>query len=190
MASDHTIESDRLEGELLILREKVKDSITEMRLGRRQRLRIKLLKADPTRKKFWRFLKSQIKAASSITALKDKKNQMVFEQSEIEEAVLEHFEEIFQGQRHPVYVQHAPVDHVQLCMEELDQLLDQESINYQPDQFQAEVCAPYSYLELDKMLQNLPNGKLSGYDRISNEMLKHASVKFRHYLLKFLSRLS
>ena len=63
MASDDTIESDRLEGELLILREKVKDSITEMRLGRRQRLRNKLLKADPTRKKFWWFLKSQIKAA-------------------------------------------------------------------------------------------------------------------------------
>ena len=75
---------------------------------------------------------------------------MVFEQSEIVEAVLEHFEEIFQGQRHPVYVQHAPVDHVQLCMEELDQLLDQESINYQPDQFQAEVCAPSSYLELER----------------------------------------
>ena len=75
-------------------------------------------------------------------------------------------------------------------MMELDQLFDQESINYQPDQFQAEVCAPFSYLEIDKMLQNLPNGKASGYDRISNEMLKHASVKFRHYLLKFLSRLS
>ena len=114
---------------------------------------------------------------------------MVFEYSEIEEAVLEHFEEIFQGQRHPVYVQHAPVDHVQLCMEELDQLLDQESINYQTDKFQADVCAPYSYLELDKMLQNLPNGKASGYDRISNEMLKHASVKFRHYLLNFLNKI-
>ena len=189
VASDHIAEKERLEEELLLLRGRVKDSIAELRLDRRHRLRNKLLKADPTRKKFWRFLKSQIKSAGSISALKDKRNQMVFEQSEIEEAVLEHFEEIFKGQRHPVYVQHAQVDQVQLCLEEIDQILGHDPLIYQPDQFQEEVCTPYSYLELDKMLKNLPNGKASGYDRISNEMLKHASVKFRHYLLKFLNKI-
>ena len=99
----------------------------EVKLGQRQKLRNKLLSADPTRKKFWRFLKSQLKAAGNITALKNKEDKMVFEQSEIEAAVLEHFEVIFKGQRHPVYMEQAPIDHVQLCMDELDQLLGHES---------------------------------------------------------------
>lgn len=191
MGTANLLEIERLRCELQTLKEKVKESIVEVKLGQRQKLRNKLLSADPTRKKFWRFLKSQMKAAGNITALKNKESKMVFEQSEIEAAVLEHFEVIFKGQRHPVYVEQAPVDHVQLCIDDIDQLLNNESgaNNYLPDQFEKDVCAPYTYLELDKMLKNLPNGKASGYDKISNEMLKHASTKFKHYILIFLNKI-
>ena len=191
MGTANLLEIERLRCELQTLKEKVKESIVEVKLDQRQKLRNKLLSADPTRKKFWRFLKSQMKAAGNITALKNKESKMVFEQSEIEAAVLEHFEVIFKGQRHPVYVEQAPVDHVQLCIDDIDQLLNNESgaNNYLPDQFEKDVCAPYTYLELDKMLKNLPNGKASGYDKISNEMLKHASTKFKHYILIFLNKI-
>ena len=47
----------------------VKDQISAIKLQKRSRLRSKLLRADPTRKRFWRFLKSQIKSAGTITAL-------------------------------------------------------------------------------------------------------------------------
>ena len=141
VASANLLETERLRCELQTLKDKVKESIMEVKLGQRQKLRNKLLSADPTRKKFWRFLKSQLKAAGNITALKNKENQMVFEQSEIEAAVLEHFEVIFKGQRHPVYVEQAPIDHVQLCIDEIDQLLGHESeaIKYAPDQFEQDV---------------------------------------------------
>ena len=183
------LESERLLGELQALKEQVKESIAEVKLGYRTKLRNKLLTADPTRKKFWRFLRSQMKVSGEVSALKNKEDRMVFEQSEIEEAVLEHFGEIFKGQRHPVYANPPPVDQVQICLDEMEQLLLQEPPNFQPDQFEQEVCSPYSFLELDTMLKNLPNGKASGYDCISNEMLKNVSAKFKHYLLIFLNKI-
>ena len=47
----------------------LKDHISDIKLQKRSRLRSKLLRADPTKKRFWRFLKSQIKSAGTITAL-------------------------------------------------------------------------------------------------------------------------
>ena len=187
VANANLAEIRRLEVELQGLRVKVKENIAAVKLDNRQRLRSKLLHADPTRRKFWRFLKSQIKAAGSITALKNNSDQMVFEQSEIEDVVLGHFGEIFQGQRHPVHVNHPPPDQVQACLADIDQLLATDT--YEPTQFESEVCSPYSYLELDEMLKGLPNRKASGYDKISNEMLKHTSVKFKHYLLSLLNKI-
>ena len=55
--------------ELLDLKFRIKESISEVRFHKRVRLRSKLFKADPTRRRFWRFLKSQIKSAGSITAM-------------------------------------------------------------------------------------------------------------------------
>ena len=55
--------------ELLDLKHRIKESISEVRFQKRVRLRSKLFKADPTRRRFWRFLKSQIKSAGTITAL-------------------------------------------------------------------------------------------------------------------------
>ena len=146
-------------------KQEIKDSISNFKLQRRSSLRSKLLLADPTRKKFWRFLKSQMKSAGNITALTKKSGEMVFEQSQIEDAVLEHFEEIFKAKRIPVFLDEAPVDQVELVCREIDQILGEQDVNFQPDHFEEKICAPYSMVELDQILQKLPSGKASGYDR-------------------------
>ena len=61
-----------LEEQLVCLKSDIKDSLSSLKLKRRQKLRSKLLLADPNRKKFRRFLKSQIKSAGNITAAYDK----------------------------------------------------------------------------------------------------------------------
>ena len=181
--------SEHLNEEFLKLKDKVNDSIADLRLGRRQRLRNNLLKADPTRKKFWRFLKGQMKTAGDITALNNKAGKMVFEQDEIEEAILCHFEEIFKAKRHPVLPQLNHDDQDQVCLDELDLLLSQHHPSFQPNQFEEEVCSPYTYLELDHLLKKLPLGKSSGIDTISNEMIKNSSPKFKNYILIFLNKI-
>ena len=90
-AEPHSPAAEKLEA----IKGQVKELILEVRLGRRQRLRNKLLKADPTRRHFWKFLKNQIKAAGNITAINDKCGKMVFNQEEIEEVIMLHFEGIF-----------------------------------------------------------------------------------------------
>ena len=84
-ASGDTENVDELEADLDKIKSEIRDSKADFMLQRRNRLRSKLLLADPTRKKFWRFLKSQIKAAGNITALKNKDDVMVFEQVAIED---------------------------------------------------------------------------------------------------------
>ena len=51
------------------LKYEVDKGISDMRIRRRNRLRTKLLRKDPSRKKFWKFLKNQVKSAGDITAL-------------------------------------------------------------------------------------------------------------------------
>ena len=147
------------------LKMQIKEKISVIKLQRRSKIRSKLLLQDPTRKKFWRFLKGQMKAAGKITALTNKSGQMVFEQDDIEEAVLEHFGTIFEGKRVPVHIDEPFVDHVQLALDDIDQLLGQTEAVFEPDHFEEQVCRPYSLVELDQILQKLPSGKASGYDR-------------------------
>ena len=114
---------------------------------------------------------------------------MVFEQSEIEEAVLAHFETIFQGKRVPVYPDGEVHDQVQLSILELEQVLSQTTPTFKEDQFESKVCSPYTFTELDQTLQKLPPGKSSGYDNIPNELLKNSSFGFKQYLQIFLNRI-
>ena len=60
---------EQMELELQAMKLKIKDSIADIKFKKRAHLRSKLLRADPSRKRFWRFLKSQIKAAGVITAV-------------------------------------------------------------------------------------------------------------------------
>ena len=188
--SSNLAESQRLQHEFDDLKAHIRDSIADVKLQRRYKLRSKTLKADPSRKKFWSFLKGQIKAAGKITAVNDITDQMVFNQDEIEEAILQHFEKIFKGQRVPVYSADTPSSQVELSIQELDQIIGQGDPTHivQHDQYEEAVCSPYSFLELDRILSQLPSGKATGYDKIPNELLKHSSFTFKQYLLIFINR--
>ena len=65
-------EERRLLREYVELKTQVDKSISDMRLRKRNKLRAKLLGADPNRKMFWKFLKNQVKSAGSISALLNK----------------------------------------------------------------------------------------------------------------------
>ena len=116
------------------------------------------------------FVKSQIKAAGSITALTDRSGAMVFEQHEVEEVILQHFTSIFDGQRVPVFTSETPPDQLQLALQEIDQMLHQQDPVLPPDHFEEKVCAPYSFVKFDQILQKLPTGKASGYDRFDEDL--------------------
>ena len=62
-------EMTKLLQQLETLKATIKNSISDHKLQKRRNLRSKLLIADPTRRRFWRFLKSQIKSAGSISAI-------------------------------------------------------------------------------------------------------------------------
>ena len=65
---DHD-EAAKLLDELVQLKLRIKESITDLKVQKRNRLRTKILRADPTRRRFWRFIKSQTKAAGTISAI-------------------------------------------------------------------------------------------------------------------------
>ena len=183
-------EVEQCQSQLDSMKEAIKDTIFDYKLHRRHRLRSKLLLADPTRKKFWRFLKGQIKSAGNITAVYDKTGKMVFDQHEIEEAVLHHFGTIFRGKRCPIFpLIPNPIHHqVDLSILELEQILGQRIPSLNCTQFEEKICSPYSLPELNRILQKLPSGKATGFDKIPNEMLKHASFSFQRYLMTFLNK--
>ena len=183
-----TIEIENMKLQLDTLKLQIKDSIFEFKLHRRHHLRSKLLRADPSRKKFWRFLKNQIQSAGNISAAYNKSGQMVFDQHEIEEAVLHHFSTVFKGKRCPVFPLESSSPQVDLAILEIDQILRQTPVLFKPDQFEEEICTPYSFLELTQILDKLPSGKASGYDKINNELLKNASDEFKQYLMIFLNK--
>ena len=183
------LEVEKLQAELKNLKQNVHDSKADLLLNRRYRLRSKLLLADPTRKKFWRFLKSQSKATGNISALQDKEEPMVFEQADIEEAVLKHFKTIFEGQRHPVFTESSLSDQNLIALQEIDDILNQESISYQSNHFENDVCPPFTFTELEHTLESLPNGKATGYDRLPNELLRNCSKTFKQYLLIFYNQI-
>ena len=162
----------QLKKEIDCLKRQIKDKISVIKLQRRSRIRSKLLLGDPTRKKFWRFLKGQMKAAGSISALTNKAGKMVFDQEEIEEAVLEHFATAFEGQRVPVHTIGPAGDQVEIALAELEAILGQSEASFAPDHFEKDVCKPYSSVELEQILQNLPNGKASGYDRLGPKIAR------------------
>ena len=113
---------------------------------------------------------------------------MVFEQHEIEDAVLSHFTTIFAGKRVPVY-DVVVQDQVELTIMELEQILAKEGPMFKEDQFESQVCPPYSFTELEQILRDLPDGKAAGIDNISNELLKHSSFESKLYLQTFLNKI-
>ena len=144
------------------IKSEIKLKIMDLRMKKRSRLRKKLLMRDPNRKKFWRLLKGQMTALGKITAMLNKKGEMVFKQDEVEEVVLDHFAERFSGQK-------FPGQSTSPLMTPTDDTTGQRPWDrehlFEPTQFESEVCAPFTYMELEDMLKELPLGKASGYDR-------------------------
>ena len=146
------------------LKQQIDQQISSMKLRQRARLRSKLLLADPTKKKFWRFLKDQFKSAGTISALKDSTDKMVFEQHEIEDVVLQHFNKIFNGSPVPVdQTTSHETDQVKLCIQEIDEMLVGLDKPQMYQNFDDVTCAPYTFSELGDLLNNLPNNKASGF---------------------------
>ena len=52
--------------------------IADHKISRVHHIRSKVLANDPSRRKFWRFISSQIKSAGAITGLYDSSKNMVF----------------------------------------------------------------------------------------------------------------
>ena len=114
---------------------------------------------------------------------------MVFEQHEIEDAVLGHFSAVFEAKRVPVYSSVGDQDQVELAILELEQILAKDGPVYEEDQFESNVCPSYTFTELQQILADLPDGKAAGMDNISNELLKHSSFQSKLYLQTFLNKI-
>ena len=130
---------DEKENEIENLKTLVKENISTVKLQRRSKLRSKLLNADPTRKRFWRFIKHNIKSAGQISAVYNQTDNMVFEQHEIEDAILSHFENVFSGQRVPVYCQDNTPDQAALSLDEIKQMLGTSLLS--SNHFEDKICA-------------------------------------------------
>ena len=178
-----------LQHELRVLKAEIKDLICKTRLKKRHHLRAKILAADPTRRRFWRFLKNQIKSAGAISAVYDKSNNMVFDPEEIEESILHHFGKIFVGKTCPVSPLNTPPSQVDLSIQEMNDIIGQNPPTFAPNHFEDRICLPYSFNELEQTLTSLAHNKASGYDRVPNELLKNSSFKFKQYLLLFLNKI-
>ena len=178
-----------LRARLIKMKIEIKDIFTSMKLRRRYKLRSKLLLGDPSRKKFWRFLKHHVKSAGSITGAYDNSGKMVFQQDQVESAILDHFSRIFAAQREPVFTDIEHPDMVSLSIQEIDNILDSYPSDCAENKFEEEVCAPYTLTELSQILGDLPSSKAAGIDQIPNELLKNCSFKFKQYLLSFLNQM-
>ena len=113
-----------------------------------------------------------------ILYLKD--NKMVFDQEGIEDIVVNHFKGIFNGQTIPITT-------------DFNDLVTEDEVNVQSplteDEFEKEVCSPYSTSELDEILDKLPVGKASSTDNIPNELLKNTNTESRIYIKIFLDKI-
>ena len=130
-----------------------------------------------------------MKSAGSLSGAYDKAGQMVFQQEEIEEAVLEHFSTVFKGQRCPVFVDVEQPDMVAMALQDIDNILSGSVIDVPEDKFEQIVCSQYTLVELTQILDSLPPEKAAGVDQIPNELLKNCSNSFKQYLLLFLNQI-
>ena len=141
------------------IKEKLNGELLAHKLKKRATLRSKLLLKDPTRKKFWRYVKGQMNLVGRITAIKDKSGKMVFDREGIQDVILNHFSDVFSGQQIPVYEKEV----VPEITDELSKCPGERK--FESDHFEDIICAPYSYNELDEILSQLKTGKACGHDR-------------------------
>ena len=142
----------------------IKETISAHRLKKRRAYRTNLLLKDPNRRKFWRFVKGQM-SSGRITALRGLDGNIEFEQEKIEEVVMSHFAERFSGEEFPPVSSSDSLDGSEISDSLTDDDENEGSRKFPSDHFDSYICEPYSYVELEKILADLPAGKASGYDR-------------------------
>ena len=113
---------------------------------------------------------------------------MVFDQVDIEEGVFSHFSTLFKGSKIPVEETDINIDQVQGTKDDIDQIINDEDSTIKINEHESTICAPFTRVELDSILNSLSVGKSPGFDNISNELLKHSGWDFREYLLTFLNQ--
>ena len=163
------------------LKSEIKTQIGLVKIKKRQKIRSKLLRDDPCRRKFWSFLRSQMSSAGILTSCYNSESQVVFDQNEIEDAVVDHFSKVFKGQKTPVFG----------ASETNENTKENETSNDQVDEdkYEAIICAPMTMTELDSILLSMKNEKASGVDQIPPEFLKNSGIQFKQYLLLFYNKI-
>ena len=104
------------------------------------------------------------------------------QQNLIEEAVIDHFGNIFNGTVNPDSNPTQGPDDDEIPAG-TTQAADIET------KYESRVCAPMTMTELQCILEKLPNEKSSGYDQIPGEFLKNAGLQFKRYLLLFYNKI-
>ena len=172
-----------------VIKGEIKFQISGVKLKRRQRIRSKILRDDPCRRKFWSFIKNQMSAAGNITSCYTKENKVVFEQDEIENAVVDHFSDVFKGQRTPVHGATETASGKNIRTDELIKNILENKDNVKEDKYESIMCEHMTMTELDSILLRMSNGKSSGVDQIPPEFLKNGGVLFKQYLLAFYNKI-
>ena len=128
-------------------------------------------------------------AAGNITSCYTKENKVVFEQDEIENAVVDHFSDVFKGQRTPVHGATETASGKNIRTDELIKNILENKDNVKEDKYESIMCEHMTMTELDSILLRMSNGKSSGVDQIPPEFLKNGGVLFKQYLLAFYNKI-
>ena len=130
-----------------------------------------------------------MRSVAVVTGAYNCTGQMVFQQDEVEEATLDHFDHVFDGSIVPVFPISVPLeDGESHAIEDLNKILYSSYQRFDNQEFEKEVCSRYTWSKLNILLDNL-NNKSCGVDQIPNELLKYSSIKFKQYLLSFLNHI-
>ena len=119
-----------------------------------------------------------MRAAGTITALTNKSGQMVFEQEDIEDAVLDHFGTVFHGQRTPVFPAEPPADQIDLALSDMDQILGQPQAEFEPDHFDQRILNELLARDNNQFnfFHQLGAGILENYLKVTQEERSDESV--------------
>ena len=103
---------------------------------------------------------------------------------------MDHFADIFNGQREPPNAPIQNLDESEYNEHSEDNGDSEPSlVNSKETKYESSVCSPMTMVELESILDKLPNEKSPGYDQVPGEFLKNSGFQFKKYLLSFYNRI-
>ena len=103
---------------------------------------------------------------------------------------MDHFADIFNGQREPPNDPIQNLDESEYNEHSEDNGDSEPSlVNSTETKYESSVCSPMTMVELESILDKLPNEKSPGYDQVPGEFLKNSGFQFKKYLLSFYNRI-